>query len=73
MFYEHDSDRNGTLSYEELEVMLTNLGMGLSAEDMNKLIAEVVYISPALLMLLMTTYRSRRILMRTAQSIIPSS
>jgi hypothetical protein len=73
MFYEHDSDRNGTLSYEELEVMLTNLGMGLSAEDMHKLIAEVVYISPALLMLLITTYRSRRILMRTAQSIIPSS
>jgi Ca2+-binding EF-hand superfamily protein len=40
MFYEHDTDRNGSLSYEELEVMMRKLGLGISQEDLVKLIAE---------------------------------
>lgn len=40
MFYEHDTDRNGSLSYDELAAMLSRLGLGIGQEDMHKLIAE---------------------------------
>lgn len=40
MFYEHDTDRNGSLSYDELSAMLSRLGLGIGPEDLNKLIAE---------------------------------
>ena len=40
MFYEYDTDRSGSLSYDELAVMLSRLGLGIGPEDLNKLIAE---------------------------------